>query len=253
MASQGQNQNRTCIFVFSWYNSHVIIKRKLPPGSEMQRAFVDTSLGLGRRICGCLFLRMGGLYETERILELFYRGREMALGRIGVSDRKLVSDFREWERYDADCFADRRDVSDLSGEGQCGGARSDDHLLSSLRRDLLWIPLLRRNDDVSGNVYAHVPVGADLMGTPSVSEKSGCSSSGRKERGFHFTDPDGYRHLCLLLYSALDENGESDPEHDFRGDELSGGEHDVLQKSVLFACLRGKRHDPDRAVGSGIA
>jgi hypothetical protein len=58
--------------------------------------------------------------------------------------------------------------------------------------------------------------------------------------------------LFVLLYFALDEDCESDPQHVFRCDELFCGVHDVLQKSVLFACLRGKRRGFDYSVGIGF-
>jgi hypothetical protein len=63
---------------------------------------------------------------------------------------------------------------------------------------------------------------------------------------------DGACHYFVLLYFALDEHGESDSQYDLRCDELLCGVHDVLQKSVLFACLRGKRRGFDHSVGIGF-
>ena len=117
---------------------------------------------------------------------------------------------------------------------------------------ILWLPLLRRNDDLSRNVASDVSVGADLLGSPSVREKSGRDSPCQTEGSARGTRSDGVRDLCVLLYFALDENGESDSEHGFDCDELFCGKHDALQKSVFFACLRGKRRDLDCSLGFGF-
>ena len=177
----------------------------------------------------------------------------MDLEHIGISDRFFVSDLWAGKPSDACGFSHRRKLADLFSQGQCGGTRSDDPVLPSLRRDLVRVPLLRRNDDLSRYVASDVRVGARFLGAPSLSEKSGRNFPDRTKADLLFFFADGFRDVSVLLYFALDEDGESHPQHVFRRNELFCGVHDVLQKSVLFACLCGKRRRSDRSLDPGVA
>ena len=176
--------------------------------------------------------------ENKKIYKLFFRCREIDLEHIRAFDRILVFNFWTGGRYDAFGVLDRCDLAYLFGKGKCGGACSDDYILSFLRFDLLRVPLLRRDDDLSRYVASDVHVRADLMDPPSLSEKSSQGPPRRTKGSSLRFGFDGACYRFVLLYFALDKHGESDPQHDLRCDELFCGKHDVLQKSVLFSCLR---------------
>ena len=130
---------------------------------------------------------------------------------------------------------------DFCRQGKCLGADFNDCIQHPLRHHFLPLPLLGRNDQLSGDVPAHGGMVNRDVGQKSIGKRngSGHSKAYRKACGRSFvlgSDHNG----CILLHPACTGHTQYPVQHHFRCNQLCGcfSDHAAFFLLCTWLCIK---------------
>lgn len=171
---------------------------------------------------------------------------------VGRADRRVLLHLRPHELADARGVPRRGDVADFLRQGQPRRPGADDRFQHPVRGNLLYVRVLRRNDNVFGYDHAHGDRFVRFVAEkPLQRQQIGGESQPPESEGTHLhVAARGGGDGGVLLYSGRFRYREHHPQHHFGDDQLCGGVPDLPPQPAVRARVRGERHGAHRAVGA---